>query len=476
MLFRQTLLYLPAQFLGPLFQFLAAVVWTHQMDAAAYGVVTYLIAAQELSFLFALGWWSAYVLRFSAELAERYGDNLRRQDLAFVVAGSAFQILAAFPMLWSINVAITPSLAALTTVFLLTRSALAHYAEICRAEKAIGTYTVGQLASPVIGTSLSFAALYVYGSDPRAVLGALSLAQAGALIVVLRQLRVNGSPILPDRALLRDALAYCGPLIAAGIPAWISSNGIRLVVDEFSGPVVLGLLSAGWGLGQRISAVAATLVTAAAYPLAVQRLKEGDEAEALRQVAANGMLILGVLAPVAVGAAIVARPLAELVIAEPYRAATILVFPLATVAGSIRNYYVHGINQAFLLILRTDLVLLVNSIDAALNLAFCALGLWVGGLDGAVIGCIAASLLSLGVSAGFAVRMGLPILLATIARILASAAIMGAVLAVVAWPRGIVGLAATIAAGGLLYATLLLIVFPEVRDGVLRAARRLRPR
>ena len=45
-LLRNTLFYLPAQFLGPLVQFAVVVIWTHLLDPAAFGVVTFVVAAQ----------------------------------------------------------------------------------------------------------------------------------------------------------------------------------------------------------------------------------------------------------------------------------------------------------------------------------------------------------------------------------------------------------------------------------------------
>ena len=44
MLIYQTLLYLPAQLLGPAVQFLAAVAWTHWLSPSEYGVVALVIA------------------------------------------------------------------------------------------------------------------------------------------------------------------------------------------------------------------------------------------------------------------------------------------------------------------------------------------------------------------------------------------------------------------------------------------------
>lgn len=463
MLFRQTLLYLPAQLFGPLFQFIAAIVWTHQLDAASYGIVTFLTAAQELIALLVISGWSAYFLRYRDDLAERFGPELRRRDLAVIGTASTLEVVASVPILMSINVPLEPSLVAMTALFLVTRTALGHYAEVCRAEAAIATYTIGQMASPVVGCTLSFWAIAEFGSDPRAVLASLTVAQVGGLIVVLRRLGVHGSPIAPDRQLIRSAFGYAGPLLAAGGALWIGNNGIRLVVDHFAGAVELGLLSVGWGLGQRIASVVAMLVTAAAFPLAVRRLKDGDRAEALNQVAANNLMIFGLLAPMAVGAVMISTPLVTLVIAETFRAATIVIFPIAVVTGAIRNFAIHGACQTFLLVSRPDITLKVNLVDVALTIVACAIGLSIGGTAGAAAGCMMESAIWLTVCFGVAMRQGLPLPIAGLLRILAAAMLMGAVLAIVKLPGSVIGLGLMIALGGGVYGLAIIALFSQIR-------------
>ena len=472
MLVRQTLLYFPAQVFGPLMQFLASIVWTHQLDAAAYGIVTYLIAVQELAFLFTLGWWSAFVLRFGPERQSLEGRTMAGEDLVFVLVASLVQGLAVVPILASIHVSLDPQLVAITAWFLIARSAIGHYAEVARSRKAIVTYTIGQLASPMAGTLLSFAALQSWGPDPRWVLASLALTQTLALAAMMSRLGAVTRIRLPDPAMLRTALGYCGPLILAGIPSWVVSNGIRLEVQAMAGTAMLGLLSVGWGLGQRIAAVAAMPVTAAAFPLAVDRLASGDREAALRQVGINGLFILGILAPMSVGSMIIARPLVDLVIAEPFRAITVFVFPVAATAGALRNLNLHGISQVFLLLVRTDIVLVVNAAEAVFTLVLGYVGLRLGGIEGAAVGCLAGSGLGLLVAGIWAAAIGLPIPLGSMLRVLAASALMGAMLLAIPWPAGVAGLMASIAAGGCLYGGLILALFPQVLTGLRSRLRR----
>ncbi len=61
---RHSLLYLPAQVIGPLMQLVAMVVWTHLVSEHTLGVITLIIATHELLQVAFLAWWSQFALRF----------------------------------------------------------------------------------------------------------------------------------------------------------------------------------------------------------------------------------------------------------------------------------------------------------------------------------------------------------------------------------------------------------------------------
>ena len=77
MLLKHTLLYLPAQFVGPLFQLLAMIVWTHVVDEHTLGAITLITATHELLQIGFLAWWSQYALRFFGRY--RFAPLLPRQ-------------------------------------------------------------------------------------------------------------------------------------------------------------------------------------------------------------------------------------------------------------------------------------------------------------------------------------------------------------------------------------------------------------
>ncbi len=469
MMLRQTLLYLPAQFLGPLAMFVAAVVWTHLLDAETYGVVSYVLAAQELVYMLTIAWWSLYVLRYRAAMDEDRRTRLVDADNAVVLGGAILQVIVAVPLLLALDLTPTVGFFVASTVLFVSRSLLTHYSEIARTEQAIGTYTIAQLAGPLFGTLASFVGVIGFGASPTAALAGIALVQAVGLAVVMIRLRVKPFVRLPDRDVVGAALLYGLPMLAAGMFGWVATNGIRLVVDEMAGAEALGLLSVGWGLGQRVSSVAAMLLTAAAFPIAVRLYESGDEEGALKRLADNGSMLFALLAPTTAGVAMVARPLVDLMIATPFRAATVAILPLAVLAGSLRNQRAHFADQIFLLHSAPARLLPIAVIEAMACTAGTVLGLlWggpgIGGLVAATVGCLAGTALTVVIT--FAVAMKdyrLRPQWSAWARILVATGAMCAGLAVVPWTGGVGGLVAEILAGMAIYGGVLAAVFPAER-------------
>ena len=90
-----------------------------------------------------------------------------------------------------------------------------------------------------------------------------------------------------DREIVGHALRYGIPLIIGGALGWVGLNASRFIVNEMPGVAAAGLFAVGYGLGQRAAAVAAMLVTAAAFPLAVKSMEQGGSKAAMRQLADN---------------------------------------------------------------------------------------------------------------------------------------------------------------------------------------------
>lgn len=467
-LIRNTLLYMPAQLLGPLLQFATTIIWTHQLDPVAYGVVTLVVAAQEVTGFVGLTWWTLYVVRFSARHERQGGDaGLRAMDSRMVMFSALAQGLCLTPILFSFQPG-DSSLFLVSWCYLVLRTCLMHYTEWARAQNRISLYIAAQVIGPASGALLSMAFIHVLQGGAVSGLAGLAVGQAVALALVMRQLGVRLGIGAVSRELAGAAMRFGWPLIVAAIAAWLASNGIRLLVQWDEGDAAVGLLSVGWGLGQRLASVLAMLCAAAAFPLAVQRIEGGDRAGAQVQIGLNAALMVGILAPAAIGLLILARPFGDILIAEPFRDATIKILPLAFMAMAVKTIKIHTIDQTSLLLERTSVTMWLNLVEAATTLAGSAAGLFFGGLQEAAIGTLAGVCAGAVIAFGYGYRrMDVRFPLGLFARIAMACAAMALVLVPVPAPSGVAQLVITICAGAASYALALTAVIPEIRRVVL---------
>ncbi|MFO1133753.1 MAG: lipopolysaccharide biosynthesis protein [Rhodoblastus sp.] len=475
-LVRNTLLYLPAQVLGPFVQFAVIIAWTHLLDPAAFGVVTFVIAAQELTALVGLVWWSLYVLRFRQRYEGADDQRFRAMDVRVALYGSVTQIAFAPLCLLSVGVVADPVTTIAAAAYLVTRLLVAHYSEWARSQHRIRAYTAAQFSGPILGAGLSVVALLYIAATPAVVFFTMALGQAAGAAAVMAALGVRPRIGRFDRAIFREARRYGAPLILSGLFAWAAINGIRVLVQAGAGVVGLGLLSAGWGLGQRVANFIAMICTAAAFPLAVDRIEAGDRRGALEQVALNGTLMLALLAPATVGVAVLAAPLVDLLIAPDYRTVTTFVLPISAAAGAIRTYKTHTADQAGLLLERTRALTVSNFADAATTLLCASIGLVYGGIEGAAVGCVVGTLLAALGALVYAARwLELPIDFQAYLRILAAVCAMFAGLMLTPTPHSLPGVVAKIMLGAVCYGAVLLALFPAVSGSlVTRLSARLR--
>ncbi|HYA79377.1 MAG TPA: polysaccharide biosynthesis C-terminal domain-containing protein, partial [Methylocystis sp.] len=194
----------------------------------------------------------------------------------------------------------------------------------------------------------------------------------------------------------------------------------------------------------------------------------------LAQVSLNGVLLVGLLAPALVGAALLARPLVTLLIAENFREATIVILPIAMLAASIRFLRLHVSDQTMLLTERVELAMRITVAETIMNAGYCALGLHFGGLYGAAVGMTIGT--TLASTAAFAIcfgPLGLPAPAPTaILRILLAAAAMGAAVRSLPAPTTALGFATVVCFGAAIYAAAILVAFRECRELVGRRLKR----
>lgn len=478
MLIRQTFAYLPAQLIGPLAQFATAIVLTHWLGAADYGLTMLIFASQELVFLLCLSWWTFYMMRYSGSIrAPEKRTGFLQTQTTILIASSLLQGLVTALIVRVSAPEAASGFYAAAALFIVSRSLLNLLSERARLEGAIGAYSLIQIAAPVLGLALTLALLAAWGREPSLVLAAFGAVQSLVGLAVARGLDMFQRPGRIDRDILKSALDFGVPILFSNAFNWVAGNGIRFVVQAMRGAGELGLLSVGWGLAGRLSGIAAMVVTAAAYPLAVKAMESGQPDEARRQLSINSALLLAFIAPATAGVIVINEPLIHLLIAPEFQAMTIAILPWALLGASIRNLRMHGWDQLYLLFETPKTMLILDIYEAAFALAGGVIGVVLGGLPGAVIGTvIGTTLVTIGDYLYLRRRYHFRSPVEAILKILIATCLMVAVLLLLprlGWPikEGWMTLAATIFLGALAYGLALLALFPVYAGAAFRFAK-----
>jgi O-antigen/teichoic acid export membrane protein len=328
----------------------------------------------------------------------------------------------------------------------------------------------------VLGLVLGLLLVRFNAPTAAAVLEGYALAQLVSILIALPRLGFGQSPRLASPTMIDLAVRYGMPLVLGGIFVWLANNGIRFVVEWQAGAAAVGLITVGWGLGQRAAAFAAMLVTAAAFPIAVKRAREDGIAAGQAQLVNNGVLLLAALAPAAVGLWVVAGPLVKLFIAEPYREMTMAVLPLSIVAGALRNFRIHFGEQVFLLREETRVPLVTDAVDGLTTIIGVAAGLYIGGLPGAVAGAAAGAFFSLLVTLWCGYRWHrfcFP--LGDLVRILLAVWAMSLAVRMMPVPPTTFGLGSAVIVGAIVYVIVMALLYPDRARRALAMIRSIAP-
>lgn len=464
MLLRKTIIYLPAQLVGPLAQFLAGVVWTFWFSPSALGTYALIWAIQELMLLAVLSWWSSFALRYltSFDTPERR-RSLDGLEIAVQLGAAVVQtVLIVIGLRLVLDAMPGLDLIAATITFCLTRNLTSHFADRARASSATLPYTILQSVGSLFGLILGIVAVETFAPTPEVALWSYTIAQMAGLAIAL--------PLVPtvtlwprlDRSILREAWTYGAPLLVGNALGWVASHAVRLIVGAVLGPAAVGLVSVGWWLGLRGTTFAALLVTGAAFTLAVERIREVGPRNAMPQVAANASLLLAVLIPTLAGIMVFNHAIVDALVAEPFRAITKEILPLAVAAGTIRLFRQHATDQCFTLFERPELAIYVVGLEAVLTTICCYVGLEFGGLTGAVAGCLVAAIVT--TLTGFTVArlvFGYYLVASDLLRIGFATTIMVLALEWLPVTTTRLGLLVEIGIGAAVFGTVMLIFYPR---------------
>jgi len=321
-----------------------------------------------------------------------------------------------------------------------------------RASLAFGRYAVLETIYLVIGFAVGVALLVMLDFGPAAPFA--GLLAAGALVALVDMPRLmkqsrGGEPSL------KRAVSYAGygtPLaLALAVDLGVQAVA-RMVLAGEAGTAPLGAYAAAFGLARALD-VMFMGVSAAFAPLVFAAYEERGT-DAARDAARGGFVLLAAITiPATIGLALLAQPIATLMVGEALRAETAAALPWLSVAALMTGFSLYYWSEAFQLTRRTGQRALLMLAPGAVQLGLTA---WLSQTHGAVGAAIGAAV---GASVGATLialvgrrLLALPLPAGPLARIAAASAVMAVVVIALPGPHTTIGLLQSAALGAAVYA------------------------
>jgi len=452
--------YLPANLVQGLVGILSILVFTRLLTPEEFGRYALGFSVMSLAHTVLFTWLEAAMARFWAAQTDRQSmaDHFATLYRAFAWLTAAFVPAAAVGLwLWPAGAPLKWAVAAGLSA-ILARSLVRLVQERRRAAgevSASARLDMGQTA----GGFAAGAALAALGLGGAAPLLGLAIAAAALLPFALpRELKAAEDGRF-DPARLKTYAHYGFPVSAAMILALVLASADRFLIAAFLDEASVGAYHAAYSLSNRTLDVIFLWLGAAGAPALVMAFERGGR-EALERAAREQVsTILLVALPAAAGLALVARPLAEVMVGEGLRDAAALVTPWIALAALFGGLATHYLLHAFTLGRRTKLLLLASCAPVIVNVALNLVLIPRYGLIGAAWTTAATYAFA---AAAYAIlgrrAQPLPIPLATLAKALAATAVMAAAVVAVPAMGGLVELAAKALVGAVVYAAAALVL------------------
>lgn len=412
MIWRRLLGYFPASFAGALASVGGVYVLTRLMSPADYGFYALALTTMGLVYTLSVTWAEAAAYRFGGAAApdgERADHT--RTVLGLLACASAIGIAL---MSSALLIATEPAhrLALVAAMSALALQPIVNAArEMHRARERIERYAALRMAQDLGAFTLGTFLAWQTGLGPAAPLA--GLASVLALLALVEGSRLwresRGGKFQAMR--VKPYLAYGAPVAIALALNIALDAGDRFLIALYLGPEAVGAYAAGYGLADKSVGLLCIWAGAACGPM-MMAAWEREGAVGLREASAQvARTLMLIAAPAATGLALVATPLAEVMVGETMRAEAAGIIPWIALSGLINGFVLHYISEAFQLSRRAGLRAALMAIPVAANLALNALLLPRIGLMGAVystVACYALALLLLGLAARKLVPLSWP--------------------------------------------------------------------
>jgi O-antigen/teichoic acid export membrane protein len=333
------LIYLVAHAVPAIIGFCALIIYTHLLSAAEYGI--YVVGASIAGIISAVffAWVRLSVARYQASSPEL---DLRAE--AIVAYGGTVLVIACLTPVAILIARPNIGFGILAGSLLLSLSLTAFEIsqEFRRAQLNPVRYTIVAMLRSVLGLALGYLAIELGGGG----LGLLVAIGASFLIANVLSLQSNAAKPLRFASVghLTQFVRYGSPFLLGALAFALHSALDRLSVAYLLGQSAAGYYGLAADVTRQLSAVLASSVSSAVFPLAFRNLAAAGAAATRAQLAGGAELLLALIAPVTVWLAISADVVAGALLGTEFQTAVAALLPLLALArlcGAINQYYLH---------------------------------------------------------------------------------------------------------------------------------------
>jgi len=360
--------YLPANIVQGVVGFGAIWIFTRLLSADDFGRYALAFSVMTLAHVVVFSWLEAAMARYwaaqspgqtmAAHFASLYRTAFILIGLFVPVAGVILWLVPLDPLF---KLAIGVGLAGCPARCLakLAQERYRAAGEVSRSALLDIATTMGGLA---IGVGFALA-----GAGGAAPLLGLGLAPLCALPFILPGELAQARQGVVEIKRLKAYAAYGYPIAASLTLALVLASTDRFLLAIFTDEAAVGAYHAGYSIANRTLDVLFLWLGAAGQPALVMALERGG-LERLKEAAreqASTFFLIGI--PAAAGVALVARPLAEVMIGESLRDAAAQVTPWIAVSALLYGLTAYYFGQAFTLGQKTRLLLVAMTVPAGAN-------------------------------------------------------------------------------------------------------------
>ncbi|HEV7228315.1 lipopolysaccharide biosynthesis protein [Brevundimonas sp.] len=452
--------YLPANVVQGVVGFLAIILFTRLLSPEEFGRYALAFSILTLAHVAVFTWLEAAMARFWA--ASKPGADLQGHfaglyRTALILTAVFVPVVGLILWLWPADPLFRFAVAAgvmgcpIRCLVKLAQERLRAEGEVAKSAGIDMAVTICGLA---IGVGFALA-----GAGGAAPLLGLGLAPLLVLPFVLPGEWKRGAGARLEPARMHTYAAYGYPIAASLALTVVLASTDRFLLAAFLNEAAVGAYHAGYSIANRTLDVLFLWLGTAGQPALVMALERGGRERLV--VAAREQLSIFLLIgmPAAAGVALVAQPLADVLIGEELRAAAVTVTPWIALSALLYGLTAYYFGQAFTLGRKTTALLGAMAIPAVLNVVLNLILVPRFGL----IGAAWATAASFGVGLIATLVLGrrvLPLPMAWEALIRCGLATTGMALVVAALPApgGVLELALKAGVGGAVYAALALTI------------------